>query len=539
MKLVTVAEMRAIEALAEAHGTPLDTLMDRAGAALAEAILADYGDRPGGVLVLVGPGKNGGDGLVAARYLVEGGVSVTAYAWRHAADDPVYIAAHKAGVPMLGAEDDLDGQALVDALGETDILVDALLGIGVTRPLEGDLARLMTRVREAKRPDTVTVAVDLPSGVNADTGAADPLTLPADTTVTFGLPKRGLFLFPAAGLVGDVIVADIGLDPAWADAVRVELIDDQWTATHLPARPPNAHKGTFGKAMIIAGSANYTGAAYLAGAAATRVGAGLVTLAVAGMLYPILAARLAETTWLLLPHDMGALIEDAVKVVREKVDDYTALLLGPGLGQEEVTVNFVRRLLTGQSASTNLTRRVGFHVTPDDEGRGDVGGRLPLVVIDADGLNALAATENWSQALNAASAILTPHPGEMGRLLGLSTAEVEADRLATARRAAEQFGQVVVLKGAHTVIAAPDGRVRVSPFANPALASAGTGDVLAGSIVGFLAQGLAPFDAAAVGVFIHALAGERARDEMGDAGVVASDLLPRLPLAIRSIRWGD
>lgn len=316
----------------------------------------------------------------------------------------------------------------------------------------------------------------------------------------------------------------------------MELMQAEWVRDRLPARPADAHKGTFGKALIIAGSANYTGAAYLAGSGAIRVGVGLATLGVAQMLYPILAARLVETTWLLLPHDMGALRADAAKVVLEKLEGYKAVLVGPGLGQEPATEEFVHRLLIGKQAEAQRARRIGFATEPTPEEETPEAPKLPPTVIDADALNALAKVENWSASLTAASAILTPHPGEMGRLLGSTTEEVQADRVATAKGAAEKFGQVVVLKGANTVIAAPDGQIAVSPFANPALATAGSGDVLAGAIVGFLAQGLSPFDAAACGVYVHGLAGERARLELGEAGVIASDLLLELPLAIQALR---
>jgi NAD(P)H-hydrate epimerase len=259
-------------------------------------------------------------------------------------------------------------------------------------------------------------------------------------------------------------------------------------------------------------------------------------MGVAQMLYPILATRLVETTWLLLPHDMGALREEAVNVLTKKLEGYTALLVGPGLGAEDITKAFVRGLLTGKASPAKQAKRVGFALTPEPEPESEEAGKLPATVIDADGLNALAGTEEWWKSLATASAILTPHPGEMARLLDKPTEEVNTDRVATAKETAEKFGQTIVFKGAHTVVAAPDGRVAVSPFANPALATAGTGDVLAGAIAGFLTQGLEPFDAAAVGVYVHGLAGERVRADFGDAGAVASDLLPNLPLAIQSLK---
>lgn len=535
MKLVTSAEMRQIESAAEAQGVSLADLMEQAGEAVAEVILGDYGPDPGIVLVLVGPGNNGGDGLVAARFLAQAGAPVRAYVWRHPAADPVYEAAASADVKITRAEDDADGAALAVALDDADIIIDALLGIGTSRPIEGELADLMARVRDGKRDDAVVIAVDVPSGVNADTGAADPATLAADTTVTFGFPKLGLFQYPASGLAGEVMTAPIGLDDDLAADVPVELIDEDWAQARLPARADDSHKGSYGKALVVAGSVNYAGAAGLAGAAATRVGTGLVTMAVPQLLYPILAARLAEPTWLLLPHEMGAIKEDATKVVLDKIGEYKALLLGPGLGHEKHTVEFVRGLLAGRKAATPKARRVGFLLGAEPEATADEAATLPPTVLDADGLNAVAEADEWWTNIGAPSLILTPHPGELSRLLDRPVADIQADRLQAARDAAARFGQVVALKGAHTVIAAPDGRLAVSPFANPALATAGTGDVLAGAIVGFLAQGLDPFDAAALGVYIHGLAGELVRSELGDAGTIASDLLPMLPQAIREV----
>lgn len=300
----------------------------------------------------------------------------------------------------------------------------------------------------------------------------------------------------------------------------------------------DGHKGTFGKVMVVAGSANYTGAAYLAASAATRVGAGLVTLGIAESLHPILASKLSEPTFLLLPHEMGALIPEAIKPLRERLEGYDALLLGPGLGRDEKTVEFVARLLALPLGERKT--RLGF-LEPSISGA-DKESQLPPLVIDADGLNALADIEGWSKALRC-PAVLTPHPGEMARLLGTTVADVKAKRIEWARRAAEEWNVVVVLKGAHTVIAAPQserggavkGRAYINPFANPVLATAGTGDVLAGAIAGLMAQGLSPFEAAITGAYVHGLTGQMVSEELGLAGAVASDLLAKLPLSIRRI----
>jgi NAD(P)H-hydrate epimerase len=295
----------------------------------------------------------------------------------------------------------------------------------------------------------------------------------------------------------------------------------------LPPRPPDAHKGTFGRALIVAGSSNYTGAARLAGAAAVRAGAGLVTLAVPIPIHEPVAAGLAEATYILLPHELGVVAEPAAEVLAEVVDRYDALLLGPGLGREQETIAFVERLLAGKVDR----RSVGFLPTEEPSVASVV---LPPLVVDADGLNILAEWPAWHERLPPGT-VLTPHPGEMARLMGCSTREVQEDRVEVARRQAKAWGHVVVLKGAYTVVAAPDGRTVLEPFANPGLATGGTGDVLAGVVVALRAQGLPPFEAAAAGAYLHGLAGELAWADLGEAGMAAGDLLRYLPQAWRRV----
>ncbi len=554
MKVVTTEEMRCIEKETDAGGLSYDTMMENAGRAVAEACQR-MGVADKRILVLVGPGNNGGDGLVAGRYLHDAGVHVTFYIWkRRSEDDENFRLATERDIPTLWAEGD-DGFATVRRLlCESDVIIDALLGTGVTLPLRGSLREILTvvseeirRRRETKRKEAlfspslppfvalpsfpILVAVDVPTGLDCDTGAIDPAAVPADLTVTFGFPKRGQFLFPGAEYVGQLIVADIEIPPHLADDVQVDLATPEMVRELLPPRPLGAHKGTFGKALVVAGSVNYTGAAYLASAAATRVGTGLVTLALAESIHPILASKLSEVTFLLLPQTLGVLVPDAIKVLGEAIQDYDALLLGPGLGHEKETVQFVQQLLNVEPGKRG---RIGF-LTSEEAKMGELS--LPPLVIDADGLNALADTPNWWEQLKGLS-ILTPHPGEMSRLTGLTVREIEADRLEVAQQMAEKWRQVVILKGAYTVIADPDGRVVINPFANPGLATAGSGDVLAGAIVGFLAQGLAPFDAALVGAYVHGLAGELVRKELGGAGMVAGDLLPVLPRVIKVLSSG-
>jgi hydroxyethylthiazole kinase-like uncharacterized protein yjeF len=555
MKVVTTDEMRRIEKAADAGGLPFATMMENAGRTVAEACQRDLRMGPGDrrILVLVGPGNNGGDGLVAARHLHDTGAQVKLYIGKRRLEgDDHYALTQERGIATTRAEDDPNLESLRRLLREADVIVDALLGTGISKPIEGPLKNVLETAKEeiekrrkeekGKEPlvspsspsspafpsSPLVVAVDVPSGLNCDNGAVDPVTIPADLTVTFGFPKVGQFLFPGAEYLGELLVADIDIPPSLADDVSIESASPQMVGELLPRRPLGAHKGTFGKALVVAGSVNYTGAAYLASAAATRVGAGLVTLALAENLHPILASKLSEVTFLLLSHDTGALVPEAMKILSERVPDYNALLLGPGLGRDDKTVEFVQRFLSGQWRSRSF--RVGFLVAGEEEMEGGRG-VLPLSVIDADGLNALADRPNWWKYLGGPN-VLTPHPGEMARLVGCGVDEVEADRIGAAREMAERWKQVVTLKGAYTIVAAPDGQTVIIPFANPGLATAGSGDVLAGAIVGFLAQGLSPFAAAVAGAYLHGLAGDLVREEMGAAGMVAGDLLPMLPQAI-------
>ncbi len=554
LKIVTTEEMHRIEKAADAGGLTFDQMMENAGRAVAEAIDEWVGAEDAAVLVLVGPGNNGGDGLVAARYLAEMGAAVTLYVGkRETKGDKNWQKAHAHDIPALWLANDADLQELGARLAEADVIIDALLGTGVTRAIEGDLKRLLDAVRGAveqrRRPadgrlvapaegfaelnPPVVVALDVPSGLNSDSGALDPAALPADLTVTLAAVKHGHILFPGAEAVGQLVVADIGIPPDLCADVELEMATPAQIANLLPARPVGGHKGTFGWAMVVAGSVNYTGAATLAGTAAARAGAGLVTLGLPQTIHRSVAARLSEVTFLLLPDDTGVLAPGAVKVLTEKLGSYAALLLGPGLGQEKPTEEFIDELFGGPK--TAHRRHVGFAHQGDEDAPEQESSKLPALIVDADGLNLLAKRDRWWERLPAGS-VLTPHPGEMARLMGSTTQEVQADRLGCAAQMAAKWGHVVVLKGAYTVVAAPDGRVTVLPFANPALATAGSGDVLAGAIVGMRAQGLAAFEAALVGGYLHGLAGELARESLGDAGVVAGDLAAMLPLAIRRLK---
>ncbi len=372
----------------------------------------------------------------------------------------------------------------------------------------------------------LVVAVDCPSGVDCDSGEVADETIAADLTVTMAAVKQGLLKLPAYEYVGDLEVVDISLpeDLPSLQGLNVEVAEADSVAALLPERPIDSHKGTFGTALIAAGSVNYTGAVILAGEAAYRAGAGLVTLAVPGPVHMALAGRIPEATWVLLPHEMGVISSAGAEVLAKNFERASALLIGPGFGTENTTREFIENIVEGRYSAKKTALRIGF-VHQETETKEENNAKLPPVVIDADGLKLLAQIKDWHKQIPA-PAILTPHPGEMSVLTELSKDEIQGNRLEIASRYAKEWGHVVVLKGAFTVIASPDGRAAVIPVASPALARAGTGDVLAGLIVGLRAQGLEAYEAAVAGAWIHAQAGLYAADDLGtDASVLAGDVL--------------
>lgn len=533
-KVVTVARMREIEQAADAAGLTYDQMMENAGRAVAGVVLDRIGEPAGKrIAILVGTGNNGGDGLVAGHYLAEAGAQVSAYLVGPRPDGDANLARLQShGSLAATAADDQRHRVLRNLMATADVVIDAVLGTGFRLPLrEAAQEALGTAAKalEARLRSPVVVALDCPSGMDCDSGEIAPEALRADVTVTLAAAKIGHFRFPGAAYVGDLVVADIGIPPKQRElaAVQVELATADLARPWLAARPLDAHKGTFGRSLIVAGSVNFPGAAALAGLAAYRVGAGLVTLAVPSPIQAFIAPQLPEATWILLPHELGVISEAAVEVLKDEMPVSQSLLLGPGFGQDRATASFLSRLLG--AGETAHRARIGF---VREEGPKEEASALPPTVVDADGLKLLSSLDGWPGRLPRPS-VLTPHPGEMAVMTGLPKDEIQRDRIAAATRWAAEWGHVVVLKGAFTVVASPEGAAMVIPVASPALARAGTGDVLAGAIVGLMAQGIGPYRSAVLGAFVHARAGVLAAEARGTtASVLAGDVAEAIPDAI-------
>ena len=530
----SVAQIREIEAQADALGYSYETMMQDAGRAIAEraAIMLEGIEGPR-VTMLAGKGNNGGDGLVAAAELTSllPGIQVRAYLLDRREGDPLVETAQERGVFLSYAEDDHDGRVVKHMTASADLIIDALFGIGMRLPIRDTAQRVMRYVRQSinerssarrarpqldatasgqiqRPPKQHVLAVDCPSGIDCDSGAADSVAIRADTTVTFIAAKPGLLTFPASGLAGQLFVAPLNIPEGLnlEKLAKTGITDNETARDLLPPRPLDGHKGTFGRVLITAGSDEMPGAAGLAARAAYRAGAGLVEVATTPAAMRVLQTHLLEAVWTV--RDLSG--------SQERLADAKALVIGPGLGVSD--------------EATALTREMLRHVR-------DHYAQLP-VLIDADALNALSAGTDWPVLLPA-HAILTPHPGEMARLTGLSTEDVQKDRLSLATKSAAEWRTILVLKGAHTIVTAPDRRAAIAPFKSDALAKGGTGDVLAGMIGAFCAQGLKPYDAAILGVYVHGLAGLIAAEKTSyAAGVLASDVADAIPAALGRIWAG-
>jgi len=514
MKIVTVQEMQKIEADTIRAGISLDTLMEEAGFSVAlksKQIIKTK--KNSSVLIVVGSGNNGSDGLVAAKYLHEWGIRVHIYlCGARKQPDLKLTLLKKQGIQSITSSEDTGYKTLKHLLITSTIIIDAILGTGSNRSIKGPIKEILSCIKKARGVNPAKiVAIDTPTGLDANTGRVDPACVGASTTMVLGYPKIGHFTLTGASVTGEIHIAKIGIPPDLARGINLELIDFDLVQQLLPSRPLGSHKGTFGKLLSVVGSLRYPGAAALACNAAYRVGAGLVTLGTSNEVRKIIGPSIVETTHLPLAEDNGVLTQKTASILKKSLKDYNAILVGCGLSQEPDVTTFIQLLFTEKPSLT-----------------------LPIT-IDADALNILSGLDKWWKQLPA-STVLTPHPKEMARLTGIPVKQVQLSRIKSTQNAARLWGKVVVLKGAFTIISSPKGTTRLSPFANPALASAGTGDILAGVISGLLAQGLSPLDAATCGVYLHGVAGEELRKQFGNAGVIASDLLQQIPKQMKILR---
>lgn len=563
LKIVDVATMRKVEKQIDESGTSYDELMTSAGRAIADRILelaAAIQDPR--VTVLVGKGNNGGDGLTAATFIAQDAPDIDLRVYlTDERDDERFKAAEEANVFMAAAADDKDKRVLKNMIASADIVIDAIFGIGIELPIRDEAAKIMRTINQtihkqrnqqsnfsvidpaaapqtSNFPQPYVIAVDCPSGTDCDTGEVDQNVIPADETLTFIAAKTGLLQFPAAEHAGRIFVAPLVKrdHKALSDFEQV-FVDAELVKPLLNKRTEEANKGTFGKVLVVGGSVNYTGAPALSALAAYSAGAGLVTIGTPRPVGAVLAAALLDTTWIMLPHDLGVLAEGAVDILAEELDKFSAMLLGPGITTEKATKEFVNAFLSrGTKNATPLKRAIGFVTGGDanDNNSTDHEITIPPLVVDADALNILSELENWWECLPEDS-IITPHPGEMARLSDQTTEDVQKNRSKIASEKAAEWECTIVLKGAHTIIAQPDGNLFTLPFKNQALAVAGTGDVLAGIIAGLRAQGLNARDAAIAGAYVHGLAGEIGRSAEGARSLTASKLVDYVGFAFDAL----
>jgi len=518
MRLVKASEIQDMDRLTIREiGIPGVVLMENAARG-ATRVFLDHFDPPENshVVLLCGRGNNGGDGYVMARYLHQEGLKVS--------------------VIVLSEFEKISGDALLnlevirrmdleiwevpgsdewtktrEVITACDFIIDGILGTGLNSPVRGFYGKIIDEINALSKP---VMAIDIPSGLNADTGQIMGKAVKADLTVTFGFPKLGQLIFPGADLVGRLTRIHIGIPDAVVKRVpgKYNMTEPDDFINLFGIEKGNIHKGNRGHLLILAGSTGKTGAATLTALGALRAGAGLVTVGLPESLNAIMESKLTEAMTVPLPETSeGSISLEAEGDINGLMAGKTAVALGPGLSTNDETITLVRHVV----------------------GRC----RLPMV-IDADGLNALSGAPDVLTDCGD-SAILTPHPGEMGRLTELKSAEIQADRVGTAIRFVEEYGCFLVLKGARTLIAGPDGEIHVNPTGNPALSSGGTGDVLTGLIGGFLARGWPMQKAAVGGVYMHGMAADLLAEDMGQSGILAGELLSVLPALTASLLRGE
>jgi ADP-dependent NAD(P)H-hydrate dehydratase / NAD(P)H-hydrate epimerase len=513
MKVISAQTMQELDRQAiREQGIPGLELMEHAGHACMEAIFHELGLTCGKrAFIFAGRGNNGGDGYVIARLLLQSGwqvrVCILAERDRIEGDADINLEQLPPAVISYCTAPGQPSDRHQEEIRLADVIVDALLGTGLNSEVSGVYREAVGLINASGRP---VVAVDIPSGIHGSSGRVLGCAVKATVTVTFAAAKLGHVLYPGADHTGRLVVADIGIPAGLVEeADGCEFLTVDSIRPLLRRRDRQAHKGHFGHCLVVAGSCGKTGAAALSANSAVRTGSGLVTLAVPESLHPIMEIKTTEAMTVPLPDSgNGYLTDDAYSAIEGLLSGKDALAVGPGLGRHPATVALVQTLV--KSAA------------------------LPLV-IDADGLNAVAQDTNCLLDKKSAAVVLTPHPGEMARLLGVSVADVETDRIATARRFAATFGVHVILKGSRTIIAAPDGSVAINGSGNPGMASGGMGDVLTGIIVSLLGQGRCCRDACRLGVFIHGYAADLVAEDKGEIGMSAVDVQEKLPYAYKKL----
>lgn len=513
MDILTAAEMReADRRTIQEVGVPGRVLMESAGRRVAgamEAHIEDLGSKS--IIIVCGKGNNGGDGLVLLRTLVAldyDARAVVLAPFEDLAPDALdnLQSALKLDLPVDSVTTDEDWTLALEEMFSDDVVVDAILGTGLTSAARGLPLKV---IEDINGLEATRVSIDVPSGLSADSGSLPGASVNAELTVALAAPKVCHFVPPACERCGSVEVVEIGIPPQLLESHDPKLmtIEPEYLLGSWPKRDAAAHKGNFGHLLIVAGSVGKTGAAVMAAEAALRAGVGLVTVASAASAIPMMAPRLLEAMWEPLPETpSGAIAFDAAERLEELLSERSALAIGPGLGLDDETVRVVRKLV----------------------------GECPVpMVVDADALNAL---QNHKDVIRPGKAIaLTPHPGEAARLLGCSTTEVQRDRLQAVRGLASDVKAHVLLKGYRSLISDPGGHTVVNLTGNPGLATAGSGDVLTGIIGGLIAQGASVENALIVGAYVHGLAGDLASAELGEASLVATDVIEKLAAAIHSL----
>lgn len=517
MKVVSPSTMRQMDQIAiNDYKIPGVILMENAGIKVAQVVQKMWSAQnsvSSKIAFFCGKGNNGGDGFVAARHLANMGFETIVFLIANphsiAGDAAINLEIiRNMDIPIKVIEEIAVLDEVKDLAKGAFVLVDAIFGTGLKGDVRGIAKAVIEVINQLEIP---VISVDIPSGICGSTGKILGTAVKAHQTVTLALPKTGLLLYPGAEYVGTLITADIGMPTKLMQSINVgaQLLDARWVSKCFKPFPSDAHKGTFGRVFIIAGSVGMTGAAALSAAAAVRSGAGLVTIGLPESLNDILEVKVTEAMTLPLPETSSRSVgPSALGKALNFANQCNAVVLGPGLSTKDETTEFVRRFIAECS--------------------------VPMV-IDADGLNAMAECPAIFKEVKA-PIIITPHPGEMARLLSTTVSKIRADRIAAVKTAAEKFRCIAILKGARTLIATCEGKLFINPTGNAGMATGGSGDVLSGMIGAFLARGMKPYEAAAAGVYLHGLAGDLSAKQQGQICLAATDIIDYLPKAVNKMK---